>query len=337
MTFRIAWKPSDRLTYQGIHYTIVQWKNGKVKLRRFEQPDIIETWDDITLEAIWDASHDFRYEPGFLSPSGNGARAGIPRPTLTTLNDRDKKVALYRHAYVTGYMRLLAERPRKWFVTAESALKAATALQPVVDALGNYAPDDVHSIVADGDRPYGKRKGRVGTAMPEADGSPQVEKLWFPSGWTLLDWFWEFRNSGGDPMSLRPEYYKSGFHGSHVDPEVESIITRKLEFYLTPERPSKKEYLEEVHKAIKVTNKERLAAGEAPLQLPGMGPIDSTINGLSPYYVMCRHYGEDYARLAYAVAERGHRDQRAGPAYRDRCVHDRRRDPSDLVRVLGRP
>lgn len=296
MTFHVKTDATDRITFEGRHYTVKSWKADKVNLQRVDMPEIVESLNSETMEAIW-SRNDFRYEPRYFSGEAAPVRGVIPALKVSDLNARDKDITLNRLAYVEGWLRLLALPGKQYVRTYDSAAEGAKVLQPLVDGLGNFAVDDNHRITSsEASRP---RKGRVGSPML-VDGKPQVKARNPPSGYALMDWLWKFQNSGGDPLALRPAYGQCGNYGTHLHPEVEAIITKTLPFYLSEDRPSAKIFHDEVVRRVKARNKELRDQGETKvLRLPGRGSTDRTIKNLSPYYVACKRYGESYAKKAY--------------------------------------
>jgi putative transposase len=295
-SFRIHTDPTDRLTFDSRHYTVLSWNDDKVRLRRRDagQGDdgIVETLTTDTISSIW-ARSDFRYERYFYSEYGGATGSSVAVRTVATLNKRDKPITLYKLAYVKMFLALLAKGTFKR--TYDSAAAAAEILQPEVDGLGHFALDPDHKITVD--PATRKRKVRVGKPML-VEGKPQVMIISPPSGYMLMEWLWDFEKASGDPMSLAPKYRNCGFFGSHLDPEVEGIVTKHLAFYLTPKRPTPKEYLQKVQASVGERNQQYEADGdEKRLQIPGMGSIRKTIDGLGEYYVLSKRHSEEYARM----------------------------------------
>lgn len=292
--FHVRTEKTDRLTFAGKSYTVASWKDGMVRLRRVDDRQLVETFDSETMRGIWDRN-DFRYEPLYYSEISAG-RTDIPAPTVSTLNARDKHILLYRMSYVEHWLALLARKDSPYKRTYASAKLGAAAIQPLVDGLGAFVHDQNHQIFASEAAP---RKGRVGQSMV-VDGKRQVEAINPPSGETLMKWLWTFQRAGGDPMSLKPDYASSGYYGSHLDPEVEAIITRNLSgYYLTLERPTFEQFLEKVIRDVKKANKARKANNEYLLTAPGMSSIVKAVSALCLHYVDTKRYGKEYADKAH--------------------------------------
>lgn len=295
-TFHVVTDRSDRLTIDGRHYTVDSWRGSAVKLRRADDDrGLVETFDSETLRAIWDRV-DFRHERYFYSDTAAGGVGMVPKPTVSTLNKRDKLITLGRVEYVHQFLRLLALPNNGYKRTYDSAREAAAVIRPHVDGLGYFALDDDHRI---GIEQETKRKRRVGQAML-VDGKPQIMQHEPPCGETLMRWLWAFQRSGGDPMSLKPDYINSGHFGSHLAPEVEALIIKHLHgYYLTRIRPTMTMFLDKVVRAVKDLNKTRRMDKEPLLVLPGMGSVERAVAGLGAHYVDTHRYGPDYADKAH--------------------------------------
>lgn len=298
---RIQIGTDDLMVWRGVRYKLFGRKDSITHLQRLDYPDIKEPFTAEQLEQMWD-HNQFSHYPGHFA-IGGAMPARVAGPNLMTLRPKAKAFTLRKLAFVQMFIRGHAKGEYKR--TYESAAKAAKDFQPVVDGLGRGVPEALKTITSE--HSPAPRKRRVGNDKPlVVDGEvihPGKEE---PCGETLLRDVWKFEKAFGDPMSLRPLYENCGYHGSHLAPEVEAIVTRCMSKWLSREKLGPAAILDLVEGEIDDYNAVLdVEAGDKALTYPSIDTINHAIDQIDPFYACVCREGEDIAELKYGWMKEG--------------------------------
>lgn len=296
MSARINIGRADLIAAKGIRIRQLSASNGK---RAFLREDgITETYSDEEFTALTNRS-DYRLQVGFYDRGGAPGPTNIEKPSIATLNPRDRAETIRRHKYILalikdyhlGTVRIIDAELTQW------------AIDRQLEIDGEGIRDEAEQELEPQNPAKKTRKRRSGKPKIDPKTLKAAKGKEEPAGRTLRRWWTNYR---ADPqiMSLKPNYGACGYYGIHATSEVEAIITEELQRYLTPERVEKKNILDAVEARVKAYNNELKAqrqAGTADpqrdlLKAPKIGMINHAIDQLDPYLVLSKRMGDEYAR-----------------------------------------
>lgn len=202
----IRFGKGDSVVIDGVHYAIRE--NDKSGLTIQTLGDCIT--DHHSHEEIFGMYFDNRMTivRGTRGKLPDGVRHNL-KTSIHMFSDKDQEEALRRHEFVTLAIRLTSTKRHQ---------KNPDSLKKVAKIISRY------------------RRWRDATQQGKASREIGLEKV---GGSTLRDWYWRYRNSGFQLVSLVPLHDRKGRQEGEFDPEVVQIIAKWVETkYLTQERPS---------------------------------------------------------------------------------------------------
>lgn len=154
---------------------------------------------------------------------------------------------------------------------------------------------------------------------------------------TVAAWIRRYRDSGRDIRSLIDRHQEKGSSEPKVDPIVEEITSDVIETrFLTLERPTKQEVLEEIRGLVAKQNVGRLASER--LKLPSITYLKRKIGEIAPYDRCLARYGKRVADIKFRAAGMGVQAEKPlARASMDHCRLDLMIIDDDSELPLGRP
>ena len=137
-----------------------------------------------------------------------------------------------------------------------------------------------------------------GTSPP-----PSANVAVTPSSRTLRRWVVAFERGG--EMALVDRTNERGCRRKLLAPDVQEILARGVEAYLSPDRPPQTHVLERIRAEVAALNEERAETGLDPLDAPSRETVRREIAKVDPYIQCLAREGADAARKRFAAVRTG--------------------------------
>lgn len=145
-------------------------------------------------------------------------------------------------------------------------------------------------------------------------GRPRKQYDW-PAASTLLDWIATYEAGDYKIEALRPKTDACG-NRNQIDPEVERIIEKRINYYCTPERPTMEAVIGLINGDLMRANRNRPADRQLRISA---NAIRNRIRKLSPFVRELGRYGKQAARMRYLGVGKGIAPAALHPMHRVEC------------------
>lgn len=286
---RFAFGEYDEIIMEGISYRFLESNEFGYTLERTDRTSVAEAFTHATLSQRVSSGEIEHRRDAFL-PDHAKRRLRLPTQELSSLPLKKQQKAKYHESLVRAFLEMEAEGKVK---RTEESVKAALA--EIKFRAGKYL-----SVPSEGDAPSGNSNTMTVPTKISAS--------------RLLKRVAAFRRDG---MAALYGQGGQGRRSRRVSPDELALLARTVRNYLTMERPSVAQVVEDVEHAFIAENlrreelRKREAAGEKlgqstrPLVTPSRETIRLAVRKLDPFEVDIARFGLEEARKRNAPVGKG--------------------------------
>jgi len=273
-------RADDRLLIDGTAYSFVSQSSDGVTLDSIEKRGLYDSFSFVELSELFRSSR-LRYDRGYFARDRADRRRRFGDLLLSNLKENIRSRTLWKVKWCEKFLELEADK--KVVRTQASVEEAIPTIKATIDA----------------EREKCQLAGKRGQAGME------IRLYRSPSWRSILKWVRRYVRAGLSALALAPMNAKGVPPSTRFDPESEKFLTRCIEDYASPRRPTKIAIARRTIRRFTVENEKRVAAGLAPLTVPSIRTITRRISRLDPYFTCIRREGIDVANRKFALFEKG--------------------------------